>query len=141
MPDATQTLPRWSPNHTPPGVGWARPGVLVAMRRGLRGACPCCGIGRLFTGWLRPNAACVACAAPLGAVRADDAPPYAVVFLVGHIAVGLAFAMEALVFPLWTEAAILLPLTLGLSLGLLRAVKGALIGLMLQLGMLAGPNA
>ncbi len=38
-------------------------------------------------------------------------------------------------FSLTAEAAIFLPLTLALSLGLLRPVKGALIGLMLQLGM------
>ena len=38
--------------------------------------------------------------------------------------------------PLWLHAAIWLPLTLVLSLALLRPIKGATVGLMLSLGML-----
>ncbi len=39
------------------------------------------------------------------------------------------------------EAAVFLPITLALSLGLLRPVKGATIGLMLRLGMVGPANA
>ena len=42
--------------------------------------------------------------------------------------------------PLWVEAAILLPLTLILTLVLLRPVKGATVGLMLRLGITGPPQ-
>ena len=38
--------------------------------------------------------------------------------------------------PLWVHAAIWLPLTLILAIGLLRPIKGATVGLMLKLGMM-----
>ena len=36
---------------------------------------------------------------------------------------------------IWLEAAIFLPLTLGLTLALLRPIKGGTVGLMLTLGL------
>jgi len=107
-----------------------------ALLRGVRGRCPNCGRGKLFVGWLRQVEICPVCTAPLGSIRADDAPPYIVVFLVGHIVIGTQVLVDGMAnLSLWTEAAIFLPLTLLLALGLLRPVKGATIGLMLQLGM------
>jgi uncharacterized protein (DUF983 family) len=106
------------------------------MARGFIGRCPCCGQSRLFTGWLRQSKTCANCHAPLGAVRADDAPPYFVIFFVAHlIIVILVLFDDRMGLTVVAEAAIFLPITLLLSLALLRPVKGALIGLMLQLGM------
>jgi uncharacterized protein (DUF983 family) len=106
------------------------------MWRGAANRCPCCGKTRLFTGWLRQSPVCTACQAPLGAVRADDAPPYFVILIVAHVVIGGLVAVDmAMSLPVWVEIVIFLPLTLIMSLGLLRPVKGALIGLMLQLGM------
>jgi uncharacterized protein (DUF983 family) len=106
------------------------------MLRGAAGRCPCCGQTRLFTGWLRQVPVCAACQAPLGAVRADDAPPYFVIFFVAHFIIAAVVLTEMYAaFSVAAEAAIFLPLTLVLSLALLRPVKGALVGLMLQLGM------
>jgi uncharacterized protein (DUF983 family) len=134
MPD-TQPI-RWQPSGELPAVSWARPGLAKAMLRGAAGRCPCCGQTRLFCGWLKQSPACAACAAPLGAVRADDAPPYFVILLVAHFVIAAQVLLDmVIVLPLAAEAAIFLPLTLLLSLGLLRPVKGALIGLMLQFGM------
>jgi uncharacterized protein (DUF983 family) len=83
--------------------------------------------------------ACSACGAPVGRVRADDAPPYFTIFLVGHIVVPLMLLLERGSAPdLWVMAAIFLPLTLALCLILLRPVKGATLGLMLALGMTGG---
>ncbi len=132
---------RWTPRRTAPVVGWAQPGTITAMLRGCRGRCPACGQGRLFNGWLRQAPACGHCAAPLGDVRADDAPPYFVIFIVAHGVIAIQFALDDVMgLPVLTEAAIFLPLTLAACLVLLRPVKGATIGLMLQLGMLAGPD-
>ena len=37
--------------------------VFASMRRGFRRVCPKCGNGRLFAGYLKPNAACKSCGA------------------------------------------------------------------------------
>jgi uncharacterized protein (DUF983 family) len=114
----------------------------VAVARGAVGRCPCCGKARLFRGWLKPVAVCPHCAAPLGRVRADDVPPYVVVFIVAHLIIGTQFALDdRMGLSLTAEAAIFLPLTLALCLGLLRPVKGAIIGAMLQLGLVAAADA
>jgi uncharacterized protein (DUF983 family) len=113
-----------------------RPGAVVAMLRGSRGRCPCCGQGWLFQGWLRQVTACAVCHAPVGLARGDDAPPYFVIFIVAHLVIGTQVMTDAwLDLSLTTEAAIFLPLTLALCMGLLRPVKGATIGLMMQLGL------
>jgi uncharacterized protein (DUF983 family) len=143
---AVQTAPsdhpapvRWSSNTAAPDAqeaGWTRPGVTVAMARGLRGLCPCCGKGRLFQGWLRQVPDCAVCHAPLGAARGDDVPPYFVIFIVAHLVIGTQVLTDAsLNLSMTAEAAIFLPLTLALCMGLLRPVKGATIGLMMQLGL------
>jgi uncharacterized protein (DUF983 family) len=118
----------------------ARPGVGDALKRGVFGHCPACGRSPLFRGFLRPVEACANCAAPLGKVRADDLPPYVVILIVGHIVVPLMLWLErAEAPPLWVHTAIFVPLTLGLTMALLRPVKGAVVGLMVHLGM-PGPE-
>ncbi len=111
------------------------PDTKTAMLRGLRGACPACGQGRLFSGFLSVPDRCASCEAPLGQVRADDAPPYFTIFAVGHVVVpGMLWLEKAHAPELWVHAAIWLPLTLGMTMALIRPVKGATIGLMLKLG-------
>jgi len=114
----------------------ARPPLALALRRGFACRCPACGRGRLFAGYLRPVTECESCAAPLGAIRADDAPPYFTIFAVGHVVVPLMLLLERQAAPpLWLHAAIWLPLTVGLSLALIRPFKGATIGAMLAAGI------
>ncbi len=130
---------RWPARFAEPG---GKPGMATALWRGFAGTCPNCGQAKLFRGWLRQVDSCPRCAAPLGAIRADDAPPYFVILLVAHVVIGSQVALDSVMqLSLWTEAAIFLPLTLVLSLGLLRPVKGATVGLMWQLGMLTPPAA
>ncbi len=109
------------------------------MARGAANRCPVCGGARLFAGYLAIRPACDRCGAPLGRIRADDAPPYFTIFIVGHIVVPLMLVVERQQAPaLWLMAAIFLPMTLVLCLLLLRPVKGATLGLMLSLGMTGG---
>lgn len=111
--------------------------MLTALARGARGLCPVCGQTHAFDGYLRVVPHCVVCGTPLGQVRADDAPPYFTIFIVGHIVVGSMFMVEqAYAPPFWLQAAIWLPVTVLLSLALLRPVKGATLGLMLKLDMM-----
>jgi uncharacterized protein (DUF983 family) len=107
------------------------------MARGFNGRCPSCGQGRLFNGFLRVVAQCEHCRAPLGLARADDAPPYFTILIVGHIVIPAMLIMQKNWDPpMWLLAVIFLPLTLVLSLGLLRPIKGATVGLMLCFNML-----
>jgi uncharacterized protein (DUF983 family) len=107
------------------------------MRRGVRGECPACGKGALFAGWIRVNASCGVCAAPLGDIRADDAPPYFTVFIVAHLSIGLLLLLERnFTLSVASEMMMLLPVTLLATLALMRPVKGATLGLMLKLGFM-----
>ena len=99
------------------------------MGRGLPGRCPACGKGRIFNGFLRVVPECEHCDAPLGLARADDAPPYFTILIVGHIVIPAMLIMQKHDDPpTWLLSAIFLPLTLVLSLGLLRPIKGATVG-------------
>jgi uncharacterized protein (DUF983 family) len=107
------------------------------MGRGLLGRCPSCGKGHLFRGYLRVVNTCPYCDAPLGLARADDAPPYFTIMAVGHVIVPGMLIVERAYHPaLWIHSAIWLPLTVILSVVLLRPIKGATVGLMMKLGML-----
>src|SRR5262249_24362648 len=71
---------------------------------------------------------CPACGEALHHQQADDAPAYFVILIVGHIVVPLALAVEMeFAPPLWVHWALWIPLTLGLAIGFLQPVKGAIV--------------
>jgi uncharacterized protein (DUF983 family) len=110
--------------------------VWRAMRLGFALRCPSCGRGTLFKSYLKVWDDCTNCGEALHHHRADDAPPYFTILIVGHIIVGGILAMErALAPPGWVQSALWLPMTLILTLLLLSRVKGALIGLQWALYM------
>lgn len=101
-----------------------------AVWRGALGHCPRCGVGRLYSRYLKVVHACATCGQELHHHRADDAPPYVTIFVVGHILVGGVLALEqAMAPPTHIHLAIWLPLALVSCLLLLPVAKGALIGL------------
>jgi uncharacterized protein (DUF983 family) len=100
-----------------------------ALLRGLACRCPRCGRGRLFGRYLKVADRCAACGLDLSHQRADDAPPYFTIVLVGHVIVPGALLLEQLSHPpSWLHFAIWLPLTVLLTLLLLPCVKGAVVG-------------
>jgi uncharacterized protein (DUF983 family) len=128
---------RWQPDRTPQPPPWPVPSLLTALGRGLMGRCPACGKGRIFDGFLRVAPECEHCRAPLGLARADDAPPYFTILIVGHIVIPLMLITQKLYDPsTFLLTAIFVPLTLVLAVGLLRPVKGATVGLMRTFNML-----
>jgi len=136
VPDSNAPI-QWQPDRSPQQPPWPVPPLLTALARGARGLCPACGQTHAFNGYLSVVPKCLACGAPLGEVRADDAPPYFTIFIVGHIVVGAMFAVDqAYSPPFWLQALIWLPATLVLCLVLLRPIKGATLGWMLKLGLL-----
>ena len=101
-----------------------------AMWRGAKLRCPACGEGHLFRAYLKVAEACPSCGEELHHHRADDAPAYFTITIVGHIVVAGALILEKGWAPeTWVHMALWLPLTLLLSLGLLPVIKGALVGL------------
>lgn len=117
----------------PPG----HPDVFLSMRRGFRCRCPACGRGRLFGRFLKVEPACSVCGQEFHHHRADDFPPYIVMFLVGHI-VGYGIYMTEIHgdnVPLLLHAILWPSLAICLSLGLIQPVKGAVVGLQYGLRM------
>src|SRR5262249_9567799 len=56
-----------------------------SLLRGLTCACPRCGQGWLFTGYIRLQPNCKNCGLEFEPYRADDAPAYFTILIVGHI--------------------------------------------------------
>lgn len=120
------------------GLPAATPGrsASEAMRRGLQGKCPACGNAALFTRYLEVAHRCPSCAEELYHHRADDAPPYFTILIVGHLIVAGVMMVEDYFHPdYWLHILMWFPLTIGLSLWILPKVKGALVGLQWALKM------
>jgi uncharacterized protein (DUF983 family) len=110
--------------------------LVTALLRGFAGRCPHCGRGRLFRGFLKVVDRCPVCGESYVHHRADDAPAYLVILVVGHIVVPAALVLEnAYRPPFWVQYAIWLPVTTALALGLLRPIKGAVVALQWALRM------
>jgi len=128
---------RWRPKRSMPETAWPMPPLGTALARGLACRCPACGKTKLFDGYLRVTKACSNCGAPLGSARADDAPPYFTILIVGHLVIPTMLVVQRAFDPsTLTASAIFVPLTIALVLGLLRPIKGATVGLMLRLNMM-----
>jgi len=112
------------------------PGLLAAMGRGLRCRCPACGRGRLFGRFLKVVDSCPACGTEFHHHRADDLPPYLVIFVVGHlVGYGILTAETRFEVPLGLHLAGWPALTPVLCVALLQPLKGAVVGLQYALGM------
>ena len=114
----------------------ARPG-LQAVWRGFTCSCPRCGGGRLFGKFLKVAPECSSCGLDFHHHRADDFPPYIVMFIVGHL-LGYGIYVSEMKYeglPLWLHAVLWPALAVLLCIGLLQPVKGAVVGLQYALGM------
>lgn len=117
---------------------------LKAMLRGAGKRCPQCGSGRLFSGYVKSAPNCTECGLDLSGHRADDAPPYVTIMIVGHVLIPKALAVRQLFEPpLWLQFSIWLPAILLATFWLLPIVKGAFIGLQWANRMhgFSGPDA
>lgn len=97
---------------------------------GLRGCCPRCGEGRLFSGLLTPADRCRNCGLDFAFVDAGDGPAVFVILIIGCIITGLAMAVQSsLAPPIWVHFLLWAPLIIGLSIWGLRFSKGLMIAL------------
>ena len=112
------------------GAATAKRSWVNAMQRGARKRCPQCGRGRLFAGYTRSADRCGSCGLDFSGHRADDAPPYVTIMIVGHVLIPKALLVRQLFEPpLWLQFAIWLPAIMIATFWLLPVVKGAFIGL------------
>lgn len=95
---------------------------------GLKSRCPRCGEGKLFDGYLKIAPKCDKCGLDYSFIDAGDGPAVFIILIVGFIVVGLALFVEVTYQPpYWVHAVIWIPLTLILSIGLLRPFKAWLV--------------
>ena len=95
---------------------------------GLRGRCPRCGQGRLFSGFLAVRPSCESCGLDFAFADSGDGPAFFVMSIVGIVVVALALWTEFTYEPpLWVHAALWLPLSTILSLGMVRPLKGLMV--------------
>jgi len=97
---------------------------------GLKGCCPRCGKGRLFSGFLTVAPRCENCGLDYSFADPADGPAIFVMLIMGFVVVGMALWVEVSYSPpLWLHFLIWIPLALILCLPPLRAIKGVLITL------------
>lgn len=100
------------------------------LRVGLTARCPRCGHGHLFSGFLKIAPKCDNCGLDYGFADSGDGPAIFIMLIVGFVIVAAALIVEVTYQPpYWVHAALWLPLTGILSLGLLRPFKATLIAL------------
>jgi uncharacterized protein (DUF983 family) len=129
----TTNLPE---DRNPGAVPQAGRPLQQAMLRGARGRCPACGVGRMFRAYLKVADHCPHCGEALYHQRADDAPAYFTMAIVGHVVIGGVLSLEQSYAPeTWVQLAIWMPATLVLSLVLLPVIKGMLVSLQWALRM------
>jgi uncharacterized protein (DUF983 family) len=123
----SQDVPRSAPNFT------------LGIRRGIARKCPACGIGRLFSGYLKVIPVCSACKNDNEQYPSDDFAPYVTIFLVLHIMVPILFSADrAFNLPMWLEMTLALVIFAVVMLAMLPFVKGGVIGFAWSRGVIRG---
>lgn len=97
---------------------------------GLRGRCPRCGQGQLFSEFLATRPFCSTCGLDYSFIDSGDGPAVFVILIVGALIGALALGVEMSYGPpLWLHFGLWIPLALILCAFALRAFKGVLIAL------------
>src|SRR6185437_7336217 len=101
-----------------------------AMWRGFLRYCPRCGQGALFKSYLKQVDSCAVCREEYAHIRADDAPPWLTILVVGHIVVPLIFVVDSWFFwPNWLVMVVWPAVTVLLALAVLPRANGVFIAL------------
>ena len=84
--------------------------TISPFKAGLSRACPRCGRGRLFAGFLDVAERCDVCGLDLGQQNSSDGPAFFIIMIVGFVVVGLALVVEmSFAPPAWLHMALWLP--------------------------------
>ncbi|PIW27926.1 MAG: hypothetical protein COW30_08910 [Rhodospirillales bacterium CG15_BIG_FIL_POST_REV_8_21_14_020_66_15] len=103
---------------------------MAPVTRGIRGRCPRCGEGRLFSGYLKVADSCDVCGMSFHGHDTGDGPVVPILLIIGGIVVGLALALEVLYEPpVWVHLLLWIPIGTLLTLGAMVPLKGMAVGL------------
>jgi len=103
---------------------------LSPVTTGLRGRCPVCGEGTLFSGFLAFASKCEACGASFEMEDAGDGPAIFVIFIVGIFIIPMALAFQLVTdAPIWITFIIWGPIITLACLFLLRLMRGVMFNL------------
>lgn len=106
---------------------------LPPVQTGLSGRCPECGEGRLFKSFLSFVDNCAACGADFTDEDAGDGPAVFVIFAIGIFIIPIALGFHmALTPPPFVTFIIWTPIIIGVSLWLLRKMRGVLFNIAWQ---------
>lgn len=95
---------------------------------GMKGKCPRCGQGKLFSGFLTVAESCSVCGLKFEFADSGDGPAWFIMTGIGFVIGTSAMLTEILIQPpYWVHAVIWLPLTLILAISPLRPLKGLMI--------------
>ena len=101
-----------------------------AYSAGFGGKCPRCGQGKLFKSFLSLKDRCEVCNLDYSKADAGDGPAVFVMFIVGFVAVAVAFVARFVWYaPILTSFLVSGGVAVALSLALLRPFKATLIAL------------
>lgn len=100
------------------------------LSAGVRCACPRCGRGKLYRGYLTVAERCDACGLDLAKHDSGDGPAVFLIFILGFVVVPVALWVSMTVeWPLWLHAIVWSVVVLGMTLGMLRPAKAYVIAL------------
>ena len=110
-----------------------KPARINAIRAGLLCRCPNCAEGPLFQGFLKIVDRCEACGFDFTRLNTGDGAAIFIMQIAGGIVVFTALYFQiAYEPPIWLMLLIALPMSLLLSLGLMRPGKGLMIALQMR---------
>ena len=102
----------------------------TAIAKGMRGRCPSCGEGALFTKYLKVTDECASCGQELFHHRADDGPAYLTILVVAHIlGIAIHFVFVYLRPEPWVMATGFTIGAVALCLFLLPRFKGMIVAI------------
>lgn len=100
----------------------------AALAKGWRRRCPSCGGGALFDGYLSIKHDCDICGEEFHHHRADDAPSWLTMIIIGHLIAPLMIASYQMFdLPTWSHAVIWPVLAMTGVIVLLPRVKGGIV--------------
>lgn len=100
----------------------------AALAKGWRRRCPSCGGGALFDGYLSIKHDCDICGEEFHHHRADDAPSWLTMIIIGHLIAPLMIASyQVFDLPTWSHAVIWPVLAMTGVIVLLPRVKGGIV--------------
>jgi uncharacterized protein (DUF983 family) len=105
--------------------------MIPTLKNTFLGQCPNCGQGKLYVAFLKLTPECSVCHEDFSDIRADDAPAWLTILIVGHILVPiLLFVLPMLNYSDFVLSLIVIVPTLILSLIILPFAKSLFVGIL-----------